>query len=308
MKILLTGTSGFIGSNIKPRLLQIGEVYDLTSDLTDYKKVQEEVTFVNPDLVIHLAARTEVQYSFYEQISFGEVNYLGTLNLIESCRNLKKLPFFLFASTMEVYGWQSISDEVKDFGYPKNHIAFDEDTIPNPNAPYAVAKYACEKYLEYANRSYGLNFAAIRQTNSYGRKDNDFFVTEQIIKQMLSGNTINLGYSEPFRNFIFIDDLLDAWMSVIENKEKCSNQIFTIGPDDPRKIKDCVEFISKKLNWHGEVNWNTKPPRHGEIYWLNSNQKKITEYTGWQSKIPYNDGIDKTIELWKDNLRKEKKC
>ena len=58
-------------------------------------------------------------------------------------------------------------------------------TPPNPNAPYAVAKYGCEKYLEYAHRSYGLPFTAIRQTNAYGRKDNNFFVTEQIIYQML---------------------------------------------------------------------------------------------------------------------------
>lgn len=305
MNILLTGSSGFIGTNIKPRLLEIGKVYDLVSDLTDHASVQQEVESIKPDLVVHLAARTEVEKSFYEQITFSEINYVGTVNLIESCRQLKKMPFFVFASTMEVYGWQPISDEVEKFGIPKKFVAFDETTQPNPNAPYAVAKYGCEKYLEYAKRSYGLDFAAIRQTNSYGRKDNNFFVTEQIISQMLSSNVLNLGYAEPYRNFIFVDDLLDAWMSVIEHKEKCSGQIFTIGPDDPRKIKDCVDIISKKLDWQGEINWDTKPPRHGEIYWLNSDQKKINAYTGWESKVSYEDGLDRTIEIWKSNLRKE---
>lgn len=303
MKILLTGASGFIGSNIKPKLEKIGKIYDLSSDLTNHRSVQEEVESIKPDLVVHLAARTEVQYSFYEQVSFSEVNYVGTVNLIESCRKLQKMPFFMFASTMEVYGWQLISDEVKKNLIPQEFIAFDENTPPNPNAPYAVAKYGCEKYLEYAYRSYGLNFAAIRQTNAYGRKENDFFVTEHIIKQMLSGDELNLGYAEPFRNFIFIDDLLEAWMSVIENKEKCSGQIFTIGPNEPKKIKDCVDLIAKKLNWNGQVNWNTKPPRYGEIYWLNSDQKKIYQYTGWRSKISYNDGIDKTIDMWKEKLK-----
>lgn len=305
MKILLTGSSGFIGSNIRSRLLEIGVVYDLSSDLTNHKNVAQEIELLKPDLVVHLAARTEVQYSFYEQVSFSEVNYVGTINLIESCRKLQKMPFFLFASTMEVYGWQPISDEIKNNGVPKEFIAFDENTSPNPNAPYAVAKYGCEKYLEYSHRAYGLDFAAIRQTNAYGRKDNDFFVTEHIIRQMLSGNELNLGYAEPFRNFIFVNDLLDAWMSVIEHKEKCSGQIFTIGPDDPRKIKDCVTLIAKKLNWDGVVNWDTKSPRHGEIYWLNSDQKKIKEYTGWESKVSYDAGIDKTIEIWKYNLRKD---
>jgi len=307
MKILLTGSSGFIGTHIKKRIETIGTVYDLKSDLTSYSDVENEIYFFKPDLVVHLAARTEVQYSFYEQVSFSETNYVGTVNLIESCRKLKKSPFFLFASTMEVYGWQPISDEVKMFGIPKNFIAFDEYTNPNPNAPYAVAKYAGEKYLQYAKRSYGFNFSVIRQTNAYGRNDNDFFITEHIIKQMLLKNEIMLGYAEPYRNFIFIDDLLDVWMSVIENKERCDGEIFTIGPNDPRKIKDCVEFIAKKLDWNGNVLWDTKPIRPGEIYWLNSDQKKIKSFTGWSSKVSYEEGIEKTINIWKENIHKSKK-
>jgi dTDP-glucose 4,6-dehydratase len=271
MKILLTGASGFIGQHLLPRLQKIGSVYSLKSDLKNHKQVTEEIIHLNPDIVVHLAARTEVQESFYEQVNFSEINYVGTVNLIESCRKLKKLPYFVFASTMEVYGWQPISDEVKLTGTFKKSVSFDENTQPNPNAPYAVAKYACEKYLEYAKRSYGLDFTAVRQTNSYGRKDNDYFVTEQIIHQMLKGNVVNLGYAEPYRNFIFIDDLLDAWMTIIEKRNVCSGEIFTIGPDEPRKIKDCVDLMAKKLNWDGEINWNTKPSRFGEIYWLNSN-------------------------------------
>jgi len=302
MKILLTGSSGFIGSHIKPLLANIGIVHELVSDLTSHEDVRNEVTSVQPDIVIHLAARTEVQYSFYEQTSFSDVNYVGTVNLVETCRRLKKIPFFLFASTMEVYGWQPISDEVEENGIPNKFLAFDESTPVYPNAPYAVAKYACEKYIEYAGRAYGMNYAMIRQTNSYGRKDNDFFVTEHIISQMLKGNEVNLGYSEPYRNFIFIDDLLDAWMSIIENIDKINQEIFTIGPDDPRKIKDCVKLIADKLDWNGKVTWDTKPPRDGEIYWLNSNHNKLTNLTGWTPKILYDSGIEKTIEIWKKKL------
>ena len=106
---------------------------------------------------MHLAARTEVEQSFYEQITFSEVNYVGTVNLIEGARRLKNLKNFVFASTMEVYGWQPISDVIKA-GKEDEIETFDELTPPNPNAPYAVAKYGCEKYLEYAHRSYGLAF------------------------------------------------------------------------------------------------------------------------------------------------------
>lgn len=303
MNILITGASGFIGQHLSPLLRHIGTVYILKSDLRDHESVQEEVKTINPSIIVHLAARTEVQESFYEQIEFSEVNYIGTVNLIEACRQLDNTPYFVFASTMEVYGWQPISDVVEELGKCINPVAFDEKTQPNPNAPYAVAKYGCEKYLEYACRAYGLDYAIIRQTNAYGRKDNDYFVTEHIISQMLKSNECNLGYAEPYRNFIYIDDLLEAWMTVIQNRDKCKGNIFTIGPDDPRQIKECVDYIAKQLRWNGTINWNTKPPRHGEIYWLNSNNNLLSDKTGWKPKFSYEEGIERTINHWKSIIK-----
>lgn len=304
MKILLTGKSGFIGSHIFPFCKEVGSVDCLVSDLRDHKAVNQEIALSNPDIVIHLAARTEVEQSFYEQTTFSDINYTATVNLLESCQSLKKMPYFVFASTMEVYGWQPISDEIKFTGTYSNSVAFDENTIPNPNAPYAVAKYGCEKYIEYFGRTFGMPYTIIRQTNSYGRKDNDFFVTEQIISQMLKNDEVNLGYSDPYRNFIFIDDLLEVWKIIITNQSKVQGNLFTIGPDDPRKIQDCANLIANKLNFKGKINWNTKPNRPGEIYWLNSSNKKITDLTGWYPKTSYTNGIDKTIEIWNSLINK----
>ena len=268
MKLLLTGSSGFIGQHLSPSLNKNFDLHHLKSDLLDHKKVQDEVASISPDIIVHLAARTEVEKSFYEQTSFSEVNYVGTVNLIEAASRVKNLKNFVFASTMEVYGWQPISDEIKMYNKPSTHVAFDENTQPNPNAPYAVAKYGCEKYLEYAHRCLGLPFTALRQTNCYGRKDNDFFVTEQIITQMLENpNEINLGYSEPYRNFIFIDDMMSVWQTVIQNHDKCNDgKIFTIGPDNPIKIKDYADMIANKIGWNGKINWNTKPARPAMVW------------------------------------------
>lgn len=296
----MTGSSGFIGSHLSERLKN-HELHHLKSDLLDHQSARGEVLAIKPDIIVHLAARTEVEKSFYEQITFSEINYVGTVNLIEAASKVKNLKNFVFASTMEVYGWQPISDEVEKNGVPNEFIAFDEHTVPNPNAPYAVAKYGCEKYLEYAHRCYDFPFTALRQTNCYGRKDNEFFVTEQIISQMLSNpDECNLGYAEPYRNFIFVEDMLDAWETVIDNPDKCNDgKIFTIGPDNPIKIKDYAELIATKLNWKGEIKWDTKLFRAGEIYWLNSNNNLITERLGWQPKVSLNEGLDKTIEIWK---------
>jgi len=300
-KLLITGSSGFIGQHMLPRLQDKFEIYCLKSDLRDHKAVNKEIQSFNPDLVIHLAARTEVEQSFYQQVEFSEINYVGTVNLIESMLQCKKIPKLIFASTMEVYGWQPVSDLVRDGNIPKVIPTFDPDTtIPNPNAPYAVAKFACEKYIEYAHRSCGLQYIIVRQTNAYGRHDNNFFVTEQIITQMLdNSNQCNLGYQEPYRNFIFITDLLDAWEIMIDQFDQISNNIFTLGPNNAISIDAYAKIIAKKLNWIGKITWNTKPKRPGEIWVLNSSEEKLTKLTGWKPQVLLDNGLDKTIEIWK---------
>lgn len=305
-KLLITGSSGFIGQLMLPRLQDKFEIYCLKSDLRDHDAVKKEVQSFNPDLVVHLAARTEVEQSFYEQVEFSEINYVGTVNLIESMLQCKKIPKLIFASTMEVYGWQPVSDLVRDGNTPKVIPTFDPDTtIPNPNAPYAVAKFGCEKYIEYAHRSCGLQYVTVRQTNAYGRSDNNFFVTEQIITQMLdNSDQCNLGYQEPYRNFIFITDLLDAWEIIIDQFDQIANNIFTLGPNNAISIDAYAKLIAKKLNWNGAIVWNTKPKRPGEIWVLNSSEEKLTRFTGWKPKVSLDDGLDRTIEIWKKHYAK----
>ena len=306
MKIFVTGSSGFIGQHLVPLLRQQHEIVELQSDLRQHADVAVELAKANPDVIVHLAARTEVEKSFYEQVTFSEINYVGSVNLIDAACKLPNLKNFVFASTMEVYGWQPISDEVRDHGQAKVPLAFDEHTVPNPNAPYAVAKLAVEKYLEYAHRALGLPFTAIRQTNSYGRSDNDFFVTEQIITQMLRNpQIINLGYAEPYRNFIWIDDLLQAWTQVIENPNLCNQgKIYTVGPNNPIKISDYAQKIATMLDWHGIINWNTKPRRPGEIYWLNSDVVAIERDLGWRPQVDIDTGLRNTIDIWRSIIKK----
>lgn len=300
-KILLTGSSGFIGSHLWPILNAEHDVRCLVSDLRNYAAVKQEVVACAPDLVVHLAARTEVEKSFYEQLTFSEINYLGTVNLVESILACAKQPGLIFASTMEVYGWQPVSDLIRDNQAPTVIPVFDPDhTETNPNAPYAVAKLACEKYIQYAHRAHGLAYINMRQTNAYGRKDNDFFVTEQIIAQMLTNpHECNLGYNRPYRNFIFVDDLIDAWITVIDRFDQLANNTFTVGPDNAIKIETHAENIARKLGWQGKINWHTKPARPGEIYLLNSSHDKLFNYTGWQPRVSYDRGLDLTIEIWK---------
>lgn len=304
-RLFITGISGFIGQALWERLRNRYDIIGLYysgdecvtpscygADLLDFAAVHRLLEETKPDIIIHLAARTEVEKSFYEPVEFSSINYIGTVNLVEQSRQiLPDLELFLFSSTMETYGYQEVWEP------------FNEKTPQNPNAPYAVAKMACEKYLEYAGRAYDLPYCILRQTNTYGRIDNDFFVVEQIITQMLKNpDEINLGYAEPYRNFLFIDDLLSLYEAVLDNIDKSSKQIFCTGPPNAIKIADLVDKIAGMIGWKGKVNWNTKPERVGEIYYLNSVCDKVYSILGWEPVVDLDKGLEWTIAHWRNQL------
>ena len=84
MRIFITGADGFIGQHMVERLKDNHELEFLTEDLRDHAKVAMQISTFDPEIIVHLAARTEVEQSFYEQITFSDINYTGTVNLIEA--------------------------------------------------------------------------------------------------------------------------------------------------------------------------------------------------------------------------------
>ena len=310
-KVFITGVNGFIGQVLAKRYLSEGyEVHGLytesienqknkdvvyhQADLLDYNKVGEILAEVNPNFIIHLAARTEVEKSFYDPIDFSTVNYSGTVNMIEKSKNLTNLELFVFSSTMETYG-----------AVPKEEWKpFTEDTEQYPNAPYAVAKLACEYYLKYAKRAYNFPYTILRQTNSYGRYDNDFFVVEQMITQMLKAketgaDEVGFGYREPYRNFLFVDDLIDLYSKIIKSVDLAKDEIFCTGPANAVQIEDLAKLIAEKVGYVGKIKWGLKPERVGEIYYLNSTADKAKRILNWEPKTSLDEGLNKTIALWK---------
>jgi nucleoside-diphosphate-sugar epimerase len=312
LKILVTGTTGFIGSNLVPKLIERGydvygferyvtgryvlgqsrDVKTVFGDLREYFAVKQIIHQVQPDIVIHLASISPVAYSYGHPIEVIEANFIATVNLAEAClREVSHFAHFLFASTSESYG---------NGPSPKT-----EETIQNPNSPYAVSKLACEKYLLYMRDAHGFPITILRNFNTYGRKNDSHFVVERTIVQMLKEKTVRLGDPTPIRDFEYVDDHVNSYLKCLNN-EKAKGEIFNFCTGRATSIRQLVDLIEKLTDFRGEVLWNTIPTRPLDIKELVGDYSKAERLIGWKPKFSLEEGLRLTIDFWRSKLELSK--
>jgi nucleoside-diphosphate-sugar epimerase len=306
--VLVTGCTGFIGSHLLPRLVELEidvysleryvtgryvlgqsrEVKTLFGDLKDYFTVKRIIHEVQPHVVIHLASVSPVAYSYDHPYEVIETNFVGTVNLAEAClREVPHFKQFLFASTSETYG---------NGPTPKK-----EETPQNPNSPYAVSKLACEEYLDYMRDSYDFPVTILRNFNTYGRKDNKHFIVERAIKQMLSGEIVRLGDPTPVRDFLYVEDHVNSYLTCLGNG-KAIGEVFNFCTRHGVSIAELVDMLSDMTGFKGEVVWNTIPKRPLDIAVLVGDYSKAKHTLGWEPKFTLEDGLQLTVEFWKNAI------
>jgi dTDP-glucose 4,6-dehydratase len=306
-RVLVTGGSGFIGNHLIPKLAEGDyEVFSLEryvtgryilggnrmvttffGDLRDQFSIRRLIREVQPDAVIHLASLSAVAYSYDHPNEVSETNFLGTVNLAESClREVPHFKHFLFAGTSEEYGNQE--------AFPIN-----ESAELRPNSPYAVSKVASDKYLQYLYEAYGFPVTVLRNFNSYGRKDNTHFVVERTITQMLKEKVVRLGDPTPIRDFLYVEDHVNSYLTCLGN-EKAMGQVFNFCTGRGTSIAQLVDLIRKFTNFKGEVVWNTVPKRPLDIQKLIGDYSKVEKALGWKPKYSLEAGLKTTVGLWKE--------
>lgn len=310
-KVLVTGGGGFIGSHLVPKLVKMGyDVYSMEryvtgryilgeqrpvktvfGNLNDYFSIRRIIREVKPEYVIHLAAISPVAYSYSHPLEVLETNFLGTVKLAETClREVTHFKQFLFAGTSEEYGNQE-------------NFPIKEDAKLHPNSPYSASKVAADKYLQYMYDAYGFPITIFRNFNTYGRKENMHFIVERTIVQMLCGKTVMLGDPTPVRDFIYIDEHANSYITCLGN-EKTIGEVFNFCSGRGVSIEELVMIISKMTNFKEKIVWNTIPARPLDIKVLIGDNSKIKTLLGWIPKHTLEEGLKKTVDFWRMKLEK----
>ena len=279
-RILVTGSSGFVGKNLVVELKRHNvEVINLTDpegnriDVRDWQKIKE---IADIDMVYHLAAITYVPFSFENPRETYDVNVLGTLNILELCRlrNVEKIVF--------------VSSYV--YGQPR-YLPIDEEHPVQPTNPYMRSKVFGEELCRAYNNDFGIKCIILRPFNIYGVGQSGDFLIPSIISQLQDGKVI-LKDPEPKRDYIFISDLISALIKV--EKFNRGFEIFNIGYGKSYSVKEIVELIVQLNGKEVKINYKNER-RKNEIMDVVADIRKAKEKLGWEPKININDGLKRCV-------------
>ncbi|PIP27039.1 MAG: hypothetical protein COX30_03940 [Candidatus Moranbacteria bacterium CG23_combo_of_CG06-09_8_20_14_all_39_10] len=309
MKIIITGGAGFIGTHVAAQLIERGDKVVLIDNFNDYydpKLKQDRVKNVlkgkkftlyktdirdfaglekiykkeKVDKVLHLAAMAGVRYSLEQPILYGEVNFMGTLNLMELARKYK-IKNFVYASSSSVYGINK-------------KVPFAEtDRVDNPISTYAATKKATELLAHMYSHTFGLKTTGLRYFTVYGpwgRPDMAYFKFANLIYSDKPIEIYNNG--KMLRDFTYIDDIVEGTIKVIDADLKC--EVMNIGADKPEKLSTYIDALEKSLGVKAKKKY--LPMQQGDVPRTIADVKKMRKL-GWKPKVKIEEGLNQ-FAVW----------
>tara|TARA_B100000035_G_C21027042_1_gene566691 strand:+ start:1641 stop:2615 length:975 start_codon:yes stop_codon:yes gene_type:complete len=311
MKILVTGSSGFIGSHLTEYLVNKGYkvvAFDRYNSNNDYgwlenSRFKKRINFILGDIrdydsvfkamkgcsgVMHLAALIGIPYSYYSPTAYVKTNIEGTLNVLEAAKNLK-LKQVVITSTSEVYG-------------SANKKKLNESDELKAQSPYAASKISADQLSLSFFRSFGLPIKIVRPFNTFGPRQSARAVIPTILAQAITQKDIKIGNLNAIRDFLFVEDLCSAFEKIY-NSKKLFGEVINVGSDKEISIKNLINKISKIFNKKYKIIVDNERirPRLSEVTRLKCDNRKIKKYTNWKPK--YN--LDKGLRIFIDWLKKD---
>ena len=303
MKCLVTGGAGFIGSHLVERLVFQGHEVTVIDDLSsgklsnldsvkekikfhhlDVASVEAESKFDGQELVFHLAARADIVPSIVKPTEYMLANVFGTLRVLEAVRKYS-VNRLIYTASSSCYG---IASEVPT----------SESAPIEPMYPYALSKWMAEEMVFHWTKLYKLNAMSLRLFNVYGPRartsGNYGAVLGVFFAQRLAGQPLTIvGDGTQSRDFVYVDDVVDAFILAGESKE--SGYAVNIGSGNPIPVNRVAEIIGG-----GTINI---PHRPGEPDVTHADTGLALQKFGWKPKTDFASGMRiamSNLDIWKD--------
>jgi len=303
MSVLVTGGAGFIGSHVARHLVDAGQDVVVLDDLSggyeenvaaganlvagsvvDPKLVEELFREHEFSHVFHLAAYAAEGLSHFIRRFNYTNNVLGSVNLLNAAVRAETVERFVFTSSIAVYG--------------AAQTPMTEDTVPEPEDPYGIGKYAVELDLRAAQRMFGLDYTIFRPHNVYGEQQNvaDPYrnVIGIFINQLLSDRPLTIfGDGLQTRAFTHIDDVAPVIARSIEVPQS-ANEVFNVGADTPYTVLDLAHTVARAFDVADpEIEFL---PAREEVVHAFSDHAKLHHVFGQEPTVSLEEGLHRMAD------------
>lgn len=302
---LITGATGFVGANIVRNLVKKGEdvsiivrdnklnwrLNDISSKIDIFEcdilnpQLEELIEKIRPDYIFHLAAYG-VLSSEKDSNKMTDVNVKGTINIINA---VKKIPFKLLINTGTFFEYGNGVNKLKE-----------SDSL-NPINDYGVSKAAATLYVEEEGSTNNLPIITFRLFSPFGYFEDKNRLIPSIILSSFKNETINVSIPTSVRDFIFIDDVVKAYLQTT-NVNFSPGKIINIGSGIQHSIGEVVNTILKLTKSRSKVEWRAiKQDRFVEPKRWEADISKAKEVLQWEPRYTFEQGLEKTVEWFKRN-------
>ncbi|MDQ1254427.1 MAG: GDP-L-fucose synthase [Euryarchaeota archaeon] len=307
-KVLVTGATGFIGSNLVRRL--VSEEYevhiltrknsdkwriaDILPDLSDHyvdlleeKNLKQVVEQIEPDVVFHLATLGIYGGVHSPEREVLQTNIFGTVNLINACQDIKYKCFVNTGSSSE-YGLKS--------------YAMKETDVCEPINVYGISKCASTLYGRFIAKTNNKPIIGLRLFSPFGPYDDSRRLIPYAVVNALQNKQLNLANANAVRDYIFIDDVVDLYLKSIEIASKFVGEVYNVGRGSNVSVDYVVKKILEIADSRSPIKWNSFAGRDHDYEKWEADIGKISRDFNWQPKYNIDEGIRKTITWFRDNL------
>ncbi|MEK7630422.1 MAG: GDP-mannose 4,6-dehydratase [Patescibacteria group bacterium] len=301
---LVTGAGGFVGANLVRRLVNQGErVHALVradkpnwrladiadkitwhkADLCDKATVRTIAHTVQPEFIYHLATAGVYAGAHVSDSEMIENNVCGFINLVDAVSDLNYACFINTGSSAE-------------YGQKQNPMH--EADICEPTTAYGISKLAATHYATLVAQKESRPIVTLRLFSPYGPYDDASRLMSYAIARASRGENLSLGDPQSVRDFVYIDDVIEAYVQCAKNAVKCRGEVFNIGSGGEFSVRTVVEKILQKVGSSSQCSWrNANAGRPWESSRWQADISKAKKMLDWEPKVSLDKGLDKTL-LW----------